>query len=252
MEKSVEAYLHSVGQVCTDVLGDGLEALWVGGSLATGDFDIRRSDVDLLVVSRNELSDEEKASLGQLLRHSSLRCPGHGLDLLVYRAREIAALRRVPHYEFSMASGVEWDDEIGSGGPYPGGLIDLAVIRQCGVPLLGPMPADTMPRCPAGWIVEELRKGVEWHTTRVHDPFHDPSGANAVLNACRTLYFRSHGVLASKSAGAEWLLSTRDAPLVAEALAQRREARTADRLDARDVLEFLGVVAGQLEDDAFS
>lgn len=32
-----------------------------------------------------------------------------------------------------------------------------------------------------GGIIEELRKGVEWHEARIHDPFHDPSGAKAVL-----------------------------------------------------------------------
>lgn len=242
VEKTVRAYLASVGDVCADVLGENLEAIWVGGSLATGDFDTRRSDVDLLVISKNALLDDDKTALGQRLRHSSLQCPGHGLDLLVYRAPEIAVLPRVPHYEFSMASGIEWDDEISRGGPYPGGIIDLALAHQCGVPLLGSAPRDTMTRCPEVWIVEELRNGVEWHKTRIHDPFHDPSGANAVLNACRALYFLSRRVLASKSAGAEWLLSTRPTPVVAKALSQRQEGTTTDRLDAAEVLDFLDVV----------
>lgn len=247
MEETVQAYLASAGQVCADVLGENLEAIWVGGSLATGDFDIRRSDVDFVVISKDALLDGEKTALGQRLRHSSLQCPGHGVDLIVYRLREVASLSRVPHYEFSIASGIAWDDEISNGGPYPGGLIDLALVHQCGVPLLGPIPSATIPQCPAVWIVEELRKGVEWHKTRIHDPFHDPSGANAVLNACRALYFLSHKVLASKSVGANWLLSTRRTPVVARALAERQAGRMTGQLDAADVLDFLGVVAEKLE-----
>lgn len=244
MNTTVQGYLASVGRVCGDVLGDNLEAIWVGGSLATGDFDMLRSDVDLIVISGGALSDDERTGLGRRLRHTTLPCPGHGLDLIVYRMGEIAQLPRVPHYEFSMASGSAWEDEISNGGPYPGGLIDLALVHQRGVAFLGPPPGDTIRPCPVAWIVEELRKGVEWHKARIHDPFHDPSGANAVLNACRALYFLSHQEFASKSVGARWLLSTRDAPVVAQALRGRQTGAMTDKLDAAAVLDFLKGVAG--------
>lgn len=250
MEEIARAYLAAVGQVCADVLGDQLAAAWAVGSLVMGDFDVRRSDVDVLVVSRRSLTDREKAALGRLLRHSSLRCPAHGLDLVVYRASEIADLRREPHYEFSISSGIDWDDEITLGGPYPGGLIDLAAAYESGVSILGGSPRHMMGRCPDAWIAEELRRGIEWHKTHVHDPFHDPSGANAVLNACRALYFVAHRTFVSKSAGAGWILATRSAPVVAEALARRREGRMTDRIDEVDVLDFLDVVSAELGDGA--
>jgi len=250
VETIVGAYLGSVGRVCADVLGESLEAVWVVGSLATGDFEMRRSDIDVLVISRRSLARDEKASLAQLLCHRSLPCPAHGLDLLVYRASEVSDLRRAPCYEFSISSGVDWDDEVSLGGPYPGGLIDLAIAHDCGTPILGPRPSQMTGKCPVVWIVEELQKGIEWHKGRIHDPFHDPSGANAVLNACRALYFLSHNAFASKSAGARWLLSTRPSPVVAEALARRRDGRTSGQLDERDVLAFLGLVGAELEKGA--
>lgn len=48
------------------VLGDQLLALYLGGSLALGDFDPQTSDIDFAVVARDELLPDVVASLGQM------------------------------------------------------------------------------------------------------------------------------------------------------------------------------------------
>ena len=128
------------------------------------------------------------------------------------------------------------------GGEYPGGLIDLAAARQIGVSFFGPTPQDMVGQCPEEWILEELRNGARWHGTRIHDPFHDPTGSNAVLNGCRALHFLTHRTFVSKSAGARWLLGEQSVPVVAEALAERQAGIGTHRLDEASVLEFLDAV----------
>jgi hypothetical protein len=243
------AYLESVVAVCDEVLGKSLRSAWIVGSLATGDFDLRRSDVDVLVACADPLDSEQQHSLGRLLRHGALPCPARGLDLLVYSLAELKELRRSPRFEFSISSGADWGDEIASGGPYPGGLVDLAVARSAGIPIVGPRAEDMVGRCPGEWLMEELTEGVRWHTTRVHDAFHDPTGSNAVLNACRAFCFAAMGVLISKTAGARWLLERDAAPVVAEALAEREAGGGIDRLDRTDVLTFLDAVLQDLDAD---
>ena len=246
MDESTLAYLESVVGVVGDVLGENLRSVWLVGSLVTGDFDARRSDVDLLVTCGAALGDEAKRVLGQRLTHASLPCPARGVDLLMYLSSEVAEPRRIPHFEFSISSGIHWKDEVDVGGPYPGGLIDLATARQLGVSIFGPSPQEAVGTCPAEWIFEELTNGVRWHTTRVHDPFHDPTGSNAVLNGCRALHFLSEGAFVSKTTGARWLLGRNDASIVAEALAEREAGGGTDRLDGAEVLGFLDGVLRSL------
>jgi hypothetical protein len=232
--------------VCEEEVGTNLVSAWIVGSLAAGDFDLRRSDIDVLLTCAAPLDERIKSSLGRRLAHSAMPCPAHGVDLLIYPVAELAPLPRSPRYEFSISSGVDWRDDIGLGGHYPGGLIDLAASRRVGIPIFGPPPQESVGHCPREWIMEELANGVRWHATKLHDPFHDPTGSNAVLNACRSLHFFSTGVLASKSAGARWLLERTAVPVVAAALAEREAGGGSDLLARAEVLTFLDSVLDDL------
>lgn len=246
MDKQVRGYVDGVVAVCEEEMGTDLVAAWLVGSLATGDFDLRRSDIDVLVACAAPLNARVKESLGRRLTHSLLRCPAHGVDLLVYQMAELLPLSRSPRYEFSIASGLDWVDEVGMGGPYPGGLIDLLAARRVGVPIFGPPPVALVGHCPLEWIMDELTNGLRWHVTRVHDPFHDPTGSNAVLNACRTLHFHSSRTMVSKTTGARWFLERTPVAVVAAALAEREAGGGNNRLDRSAVLAFVDTVLRDL------
>jgi predicted nucleotidyltransferase len=250
LDERVWAYIEAVVAVCEEELGAHLISVWIVGSLATGDFDPRRSDIDVLISCAAPLDERIKRALGHRLSHRELPCPAHGVDILVYPATELLPLSRSPRYEFSISSGVDWVDDIGLGDHYPGGLIDLAAARRVGIAILGPSPEESLGPCPPEWIMEELTKGVRWHTTRVHDPFHDPTGSNAVLNACRALHFFTSGILVSKTAGARWLLERTAVPVVAAALAERAAGGGSKPLDRTDVLAFLDSVLDDLRTGA--
>ncbi|MEQ8329160.1 MAG: DUF4111 domain-containing protein [Longimicrobiales bacterium] len=231
-------YLERAVATIAGVVAEPLEAAWVVGSLATDDFSAPRSDIDLIVVTRAAPSRETKTDLARTLDHRVLACPADGLDLVVYRKGAIAKIVRHPEYEFSISTGREWDTEASYGGPYPGGLIDLAASLQVGRSLHGPPPREVVGPVPDRWVAEELLASLEWHVEHVHHPFHDPSGSNAVLNACRALHYFVTGTFVSKRTGAEWLLRTRSVPVVVEALEYRRRRSTA-RLDRTEVVAFL-------------
>ena len=241
MGHDLREYLDRVIAVIGEVVGDGLVALWAVGSLATGDFDERTSDVDLIGVFGASLEEREAEALAGALSHGRLACPAHGLDLIAYLEAELGALRRTPEYEFSLSTGRDWEDEVGRGGPYAGGIPDLALARSRGVPLAGPLPAQVLAPVPAAWVGEEVVDAIRWHKDRIHDPFHDPQGTNAVLNACRACCFLHTGELVSKSEGALWMLRRHDEEVVRMALASRREAAS-DPLDRRQVMTFLEAV----------
>lgn len=231
-------YLTQVEAVLATALPDELAAVWITGSLVTGDFSESHSDIDVMAVSHHPIRDYVKQSLARNLSHEVLPCPALGLDLILYEVAHLDPVVRAPLYAFSLATGRQWDDHVSLGGPYGGGLIDLAVTRAHGAALRGDHPARLVGPVPDAWLREELLSGLDWHAKHVHDPFHDPTGSNAVLNACRALAFVSGQGLLSKSAGGRWCVETRQDPIVQQAL-QHRAARVAARLDREPVLGFL-------------
>jgi predicted nucleotidyltransferase len=242
----IELYLEQAVTACQRLTPEPLAAAWVVGSLATDDFSTAASDIDLVVVAPARLPEGTKKGLAQALDHCVLACPAHGLDLIIYRMAVLEGVPRAPEYEFSISTGIEWETHVSFGGPYPGGLIDLATSRQIGRSLLGPHPREVVGQIPEQWVVEELLASLRWHLDKVHHPFHDPCGSNAVLNACRALHYLAAGNLVSKSAGAEWLLSTRSVPIAAEAL-ERRLRPSSARLDHTQVISFLRDAIAEFE-----
>lgn len=87
---------------------------------------------------------------------------------------------------------------------------------------------------------------LQWHLDEVHDPFHDPFGRNAVLNACRALHYLATERFVSKRVGAEWFMTTQSVPVVVEALECRRR-QSAVRLEHNEVVSFLRRAIAEFE-----
>lgn len=241
MNTAMRDYLDAVVAVLST--HDGYLASVLVGSLASHDFQAASSDVDLIALFRAPLARGDKEALTARLNHRALPCPARGLDLIAYLHAETRDPSAELAYEFSIASGATWEDEISFGGPYPGGLIDLAAAHEFGSVLEGSGVASSIGPVDRGLLREELRLSLLWHLDHIHDPFHDPTGSNAVLNACRALHFLRSGELVSKAQGAKGFLAGSDAGLVRSALEARRSPKGAplarDRVSAfvRRVLE---------------
>ena len=243
----IGAYLSQVAAATRDVLAERFAGMWVVGSLATGDFDPGRSDIDVLAGHTGVLDEPTKDALIGRLSHTALPCPAHGLDFILYPAAELSQPGRAPNYAVSLASGPDWGDEIGAGGPYRGGLIDLSVARSRGLAVAGRPAAHAVGEVSRSWVLQELAESILWHRTKVHDPFHDPYGTNGVLNACRALSFAATGEWGSKSDGAAWYLERTDSDVVRAARAHRANAATG-RLDREAVVTFLDGAHSGLQD----
>lgn len=216
--------------------------LYVGGSYSQDDFGGLTSDLDLLVAVKEQVSIEHKAEIVRLLTHRNLPCPALGLDLGIYSTHSLNPVRRIPQFELGFATGRDWKDEVELGGEYPGAIIDFAIQRQFGQAVVGPPACEVIGPIKQEWIREELIKSIAWHKNHIHDPFHDPHGANAVLNACRAFHYFREAHLVSKSFGGMWArehLEECFALLIHSALSQR-QAGIGKELDKELVLQLLG------------
>lgn len=241
----IATYLADVQASLEQILVDRIVNLTVFGSWAFDDFQ-PSSDLDLMCVVGCRLDQTEKERIVATLMHSRRPCPAHGLDFGIYRLDQLNPVHREPEHELGFATGAEWDDEPEYGGLYPGGIVDLELMRRHGRTIFGPSAAGLIGPVPRAWLEEEVRRTLLWHRSKLHDPFHDPFGANAVLNACRAWSFMAEGEFVSKSAGANWALKRSVNPEVVRQAVQIREGKASLALERSDVLSLLDEVEGHL------
>lgn len=249
LEQSPEIrdYLDETVSRLRNSIGENLSAVYLGGSFCLSDFDAHSSDIDVVAFVKESLTIECKKEIVSLLSHASFPCNAHGLDFGIYETPRVNPLSQPLLFELGFATGRDWNDEIEYGGEYSGGVIDLAILRQAGIALYGPPPQDVIGAVDQEWLRRELRQTVRWHLKYVHDPFHDPYGINAVLNACRACAFFEEGRFLSKGQGGAWACSHFGTPyrdLVDEAI-RSRKASTSWKLEKERVQMFLSEVEGR-------
>jgi predicted nucleotidyltransferase len=239
----VNALLARLLAALRSILGGELTAVYLRGSLASGDFDPRSSDIDLLVVTEGELGEGAVAALAAM--HARLAASG---------------LAWAPHLECSYVprAAVRCYDpaqarfpEIGVDKPFGLRLhgvdwvVELSIVREYGIALAGPPPQELIdPVAP-----DELRAAVRallggWWTAMLEQPdwFRERRyQAFAVLSMCRALYTLEYGAVFSKPKAAAWArtaLGEAWASLIDRALAWRSDSTEADPAEALAFVRF--------------
>lgn len=205
------------------VLGERFVGLYLYGSLASGDFNPARSDIDFVVVTEAELPDEAIRTLEAM--HNRLWATG-GKWMLKLEGSYIPRqdLRRYNPQD----------------GPFPcvnegmfylahhesDWIIQRSILRESGLTIAGP---DIRPMIdPVSQ--EDIRAAVtgyldEWWRPMLDNPERLRSReyqAYATLSMCRALYTLRHNRVASKTASARWARQTLGelwVPLIDRALA---------------------------------
>ena len=226
----VNAVLDELLSNVQAILGNHFLGMYLHGSLAIGDFDPRRSDIDFVVVTADELPGEMLPALEAM--HARMAAGGsawaaelEGSYIPQHALRRYdPAHARHPHVDLGGSLVVE---EHGSDW-----VIQRHILRELGVVLAGPAPHTLIDPVPPkelreaalavlrGWWAPMLRD-----STRLHDPRYR---AYAILTMCRMHYTLRHGTIVTKSVAAQWAqaaLGERWAALIDQALAWPRGAQ---------------------------
>jgi len=206
----VNAVVNELLSGVQSVLGACLVGMYLIGSLAGGDFDPQRSDVDFLVVTEDELTGEALAALQAM--HVRMRSKGGPwVSKLEGGYVPRSKMRR---YDASQARH-PW---LGSDGHFAveqfgsDWVIQCHVMREHAIVLAGPQPRSLMhPILP-----DDLRRAQratlrEWWAPQLQDVSRLRSReyqAYAVLTMCRALYTLEHGDVAPKRVAARWAQQT--------------------------------------------
>jgi Domain of unknown function (DUF4111)/Nucleotidyltransferase domain len=224
-DPAINAVLHLLLTNVVAALGEHFVGLYLHGSLASGDFDPARSDIDFVVVTAGALPDALIPTLAAL----HLRLLDSGLRWATKLEGTYFPQQVLRRYAPSAAL----YPSLNEGRFYMGGhgsdwVIQCHILREHGIVLAGPAPRELIdPVTPA-----DLRRATrellhEWWAPMLHDTARlrrDDYQAYAILTMCRALYTLETGAVAAKPVAARWAqaaLGEPQATLIERALAWR-------------------------------
>ncbi len=223
-----------------NILEDNFAGLYLYGSLASGDFNLETSDVDFVVVTRDEISSETISALKTMherLAKSELKLvkklEGSFIpqsDLRRYNQSD-AEYPTINEGKFYLGRhGSDW-------------IIQRHILREHGVTIAG-LPLRDLIDTVEPNDLQQAVIGIlnEWWSPMLDNPAwvrSEEYQAFAVLTMCRALFTIENGTIASKPASARWARQTlgkRWSDLIEKASAWRHGEQL-DKLD--DTLDFI-------------
>ncbi len=249
----VNALLEDLLASVQAILGTRLLGMYLHGSLALGDFDPERSDIDFLVVTDDVLPDDLFAALQAM--HARIAASGLPLATELegsYIPRD--ALRRRDPAQ-ARHPRIDREGRQLTLEPHDSDwVIQRFILRAHGVVLAGQSP-DTLidPVSP-----HDLRRAVielvrEWWVPMCDDPtrLHYPGyQAYAVLTMCRILYTLRFGSVVTKLSAARWVQRNqgkRWAALIERALTWQPDAQRDDLAETQSLIQYTAECCQQYE-----
>lgn len=223
-----------------------LVGVYLGGSLALGDFDPESSDLDIVVVTEQSLSDASVERLRDLHLALSQSHEQWAPKLEISYIPRRAVRRYDPQDCKHPTAGETWP--FGIGHHDEGSVIQRWTVREHGLTVLGPKPDTLIDPVSAGDLrlatVTLLRDDwsrrlltPDWFATRRYQAY-------GVLTMCRSEYTVTTGMIASKPAAAAWARTAlpHRAALIDQGMAWRADPQTGD---PSETLDFIAEVVGR-------
>ena len=206
--KVIQSQVKTLQTELSHLCGQNLLGIALHGSLALGGFQPRRSDIDVIVVTRQSIDLETKrACITTLLRVSRMPCP---IDVRFLVQPELFSFQHSLlcdlSYDETWRETAQQDVRDGSWKDWNTYLwrdaIDLTVLHHAGISLWGRPIAELFPLA----STPEFQAALV-HTMQVAQdhPTQDP--VSFVLNACRVSAFLQDRLIFSKDAGGTWGLA---------------------------------------------
>jgi Nucleotidyltransferase domain len=180
-------FAERLARSCSQALGGIVAGVILHGSLTLDDYLPGRSDIDLLVVAQDPLTDPQLAALTEALASHRPQAPGP-VDLRVVTRHIATSPTPAPPMEaylrLTLVAGVRVEER-----RHPGArdlAVELSVCRAHGRSLLGAAPAELIGEVPERWVVAAGDAQVaDWQAIGDDPPYAELT----VLTACRVWRF---------------------------------------------------------------
>ncbi len=245
----VDEVLDMLGEGIANALGENLVGFYLTGSLTYGDFDRGSSDIDYLVATRREINSDQRTALERLHDEVGSRFP-------VWRERiegtyvTVEMLKRIDPPEQGrpyVNQGAFWDPDPPYGNEW---LLNLFVLRERGVALIGPEPVSILPEVDIADVrAASARDLFDERLPTVGDTefYEDPhQQAYTVLTICRILHRAKHDEVASKRVASAWVKRAYGEPWASLVDRAERWSHGQDLATADEVTAFIRFAADEL------
>ena len=189
------------------ILGDYFVGLYLHGSLALGDFNPDRSDIDFLVVTTRKLAKKIIPRVEKM--HANIR--QSGLKLVEKMEGAYLTKNAIRRYKPDNRLHLDYEDKLFFARNDSNWVINLHVIREHGIVIAGPEPKTLIGAVSPAKLGQAARDIlVTWWAPMINNSDRMQSGpgypAYAVDTMCRILYTLHHGEIVSKPTAARWAL----------------------------------------------
>ena len=206
-----------------EIIGEKLTGIYLHGSLVMGCFNPDKSDIDLIIVIEESISDDQKMKFMERVVVLNQQAPAKGLEMSIVLRKYCNSFVYPTPFElhFSPAH-LKWfrdapQDYVQN---MKGDDKDLAahftIIRQYGVTLYGEEIEKVFAEVPRQNYMDSIWEDVQSAKEEIQEePMY------ITLNLCRVLAFCRNGLYLSKQEGARWAmehLSAEYTPIISEAL----------------------------------
>lgn len=240
----LEGYACAAVGRLQQLLGEELLGAYLIGSGALGGAVAEQSDLDLVAVCAHAPSVDRIQQLVTALTQEAMTWPVRGLEFVLYPRTAVATPARAPAFAINLNIGRRMPLHLSTDPavePAHWFVIDLAILREHGLALLGPPAPELVAPIPRAWLLAALADGLAWHATN------ERALHQSVLNAGRAWRYAVEGVWSSKDAAAGWALARAEDPgLIRTALAVRHGDRS-QALDPASVDRFVRDIRARVE-----
>lgn len=198
--------LDEITEASKQIFGEKLVGVYLHGSIAMGCFNPNKSDIDLIFVIENELTDEEKLEFMNVVVKLNESAPKKGLELSVVKRDVCQPFVYPTPFELHFSPmHLNWfqTDPQGYVKNMKGIDKDLAahftVIRRYGIVLYGSEISDVFAEVPREDYLDSIFEDIEEAKEDiVKDPIY------ITLNLCRVFAAVKDDLVLSKAQGGEW------------------------------------------------
>ena len=207
LDPAANALLRELLTQVRELLGEQFFAMYLDGSLTSGDFD-QDSDIDFVVVTRDEISEAVFLALQRM--HDQLatadtvwaiQLEGSYLSQRALR-RHDPAFTRYPNLERGAGERLKWAEHTQTWD------VHRSVLFERGMVISGPAPQSLIDPVSPSQLRQAMQPALnEWAANFLRNPAPLKSRgyqSYAVLTLCRILFTLQYGTVASKPAAARW------------------------------------------------
>lgn len=205
----IDTLINSFVERSKDILQDNLVGIYLHGSLAMDCFNPQRSDIDLIIVTNESLSNSIKRTYMEMVVEHNSRGPEKGIEMSIVLRKVCKPFVYPTPYELHFSSGhLDWykEDPEEYVREMNGTDKDLAahftIINKRGKCLYGlPIKEVYGDVSPSNYMdsiwydVEHAKKEIKYYPMYL------------TLNLARVLAYREEGLVLSKKEGAEWAIN---------------------------------------------